>query len=82
MKRRISFILALLILAGSMSCGSGSGDKTQDTTASDTTTSGETTAEEVLTDGVPDIDMDGFVFSVFSCLQIYNMKKPLSSPSP
>lgn len=65
MKRRISFILALLILAGSMSCGSGSGDKTQDTTASDTTTSGETTAEEVLTDGVPDIDMDGFVFSVF-----------------
>ena len=48
MKRRISFILALLILAGSMSCGSGSGDKTQDTTASDTTTSGETTAEEVL----------------------------------
>lgn len=65
MKRRISFILALLILAGSMSCGSGSGDKTQDTTAGDTTTSGETTAEEVLTDGVPDIDMDGFVFSVY-----------------
>ena len=65
MKRRISFILALLILAGSMSCGSGSGDKTQDTNAGDTTTSGETTAEEVLTDGVPDIDMDGFVFSVY-----------------
>ena len=57
MKRRISFILALLILAGSMSCGSDSGDKTQDTTAGDTTTSGETTAEEVLTDGVPELSL-------------------------
>ena len=63
MNKKLSLILTLLVLAGATSCGD-SGTPSESTPA-DTTTSDGTTTPEVLTDGVPDIDMDGFVFSVY-----------------
>ena len=63
MNRNLSLILALLILAGTVSCGDSG--KTSESTTDDSSESIETTLPEVLTDDVPDISMDGFVFSVY-----------------
>lgn len=63
MNRNLSLILALLILTGVTSCGDS--EKPSENTANDSSESIENTAPEIITDGVPDIDMDGFVFSVY-----------------
>ena len=59
------FITLLLLAAMLVSCGSGTSVE-KDTTAgtTDSGTADETTAE-TKTDGLPDVDMDGFVFSVY-----------------
>ena len=59
------FITLLLLAAMLVSCGSGTSVE-KDTTAgtTDSGTTDETTAE-TKTDGLPDVDMDGFVFSVY-----------------
>ena len=63
MKRNLSLLLALLILAGAVSCGDSV--KPSEGTAGDSTDLTETTTPGVISDGVPDIEMDGFVFSVY-----------------
>jgi len=63
MKRNLSALLLIAMLAGLASCGGTSNDP------ADTTVSGDTTAPEVtteLTDGLPDKDMDGFELRLFN----------------
>ncbi len=61
MKRTFCILLALLMAASAVSCGGSTGSGSSDTTAS----SGETTPPETeLTDGLPDVDMNGFELSI------------------
>ncbi|MBQ2709152.1 MAG: hypothetical protein IJF67_12875 [Clostridia bacterium] len=63
MKKQFTIVLAMLMLANLAACG---GDApAADTTAADTTAD-TTAAPEVLTDGLPEVDMNGFVFSVYN----------------
>jgi hypothetical protein len=63
MKRNLTFILAMLIFVNITACAGSE-------TTTDTITSGSdvTTApvEDELTDGLPEVNMDGFVFSVYN----------------
>ena len=64
--KKIYLILSLLLLSGTFaSCGSN--DDAEVTQSSETTVTEETAAEtEVLTDGLPEVDMNGFEFSVYN----------------
>ena len=63
MKRNFTLLLALLLLAGTTSCG---GDSPEVVT---TTSADETTAPEPEGDGLPEVDMGGYVFSIYHCDQ-------------
>ena len=60
------FITLLLLAAMLVSCGSGAseGKDTSADTQTDSASDTETTAAE-LTDNLPDMDMDGFVLSIY-----------------
>ena len=62
-----ALFLSLLMLAG-LFCSCGEEQKPQDKPAETTAAAEVTTeaAETVLTDGLPEVDMDGFVFSVYN----------------
>jgi len=63
MKRNFTLLLALLLLAGTTSCD---GDSPEVVT---TTSADETTAPEPEGDGLPEVDMGGYVFSIYHCDQ-------------
>lgn len=67
-KRVFALILcALMLSSGVLSgCSDKQDDVTDETTASDTTTADTTTAEEKLVANLPDVNMDGYTFNVYS----------------
>ncbi|MBQ2709149.1 MAG: hypothetical protein IJF67_12860, partial [Clostridia bacterium] len=62
MKKQFTLILAMLMLANLAACG-GDSPAPAGTTAADTADT--TAAPEELTDGLPEVDMNGFVFSFY-----------------
>jgi len=59
MKKQFTLVLAMLMLANLAACGG----ETADTTAAPVDTTAP--VPEVLTDGLPEVDMDGFTFKVY-----------------
>lgn len=62
MKKQFTLILAMLMLANLAACG-GDSPAPAGTTAADTADT--TAAPEELTDGLPEVDMDGFTFKFY-----------------
>ncbi|MBO5219077.1 MAG: hypothetical protein J6C52_06580, partial [Clostridia bacterium] len=60
MKKQFTIVLAMLMLANLAACGG----EPADTTAAPVDTTAP--APEVLTDGLPEVDMDGLVFGVYN----------------
>ena len=67
MQKRTALLLAVLMLSGMLAaCGEAEAPQTKPAeTTAEPVTADETT-EAVLSDGLPDTDMDGFVFSVYN----------------
>ena len=63
MKKKLSLILAILMLSGMASCGD-TGEPSKTDTSADSSDA-ETIAPEVLTDGLPDVNMDGFTLKIY-----------------
>lgn len=63
MKKKLSLILAILMLSGMASCGD-TGEPSKTDTSADSSDA-ETTAPEVLTDGLPDVNMDSFTLKIY-----------------
>lgn len=74
MKRKISFILALMMLVSAVSCGSSGGAENTETSGmvQESTTEADT-EEETVTDDLGDIRFDGEEFNIYLALPINSM---------